>query len=312
VRIARRLSAALAAAALALTACGTDQPASAPEAGEDTDGAFPVTVTDALGQVTIDAVPERIVSLSATHTEILFAIGASDQVVAVDSTSNHPEEAPITDLSAYEPNVEAVAGYEPDLVVIAFDPGDLADGLEAVGVDVLFLDAVTKIEDAYAQWGVLGAATGNADGAAELIADTRAAIDEILAGAPDATGITYFHELDDTPYTATSSTFIGDVYGLFGLTNIADPAGQEAATDFPAVSAEFVIDADPDIIFLADAVYGQTPDVVAARPGWDTITAVANGNLFELDPDLSSRWGPRIVEFVAFVADAVAQAVDEV
>ena len=120
------------------------------------DAGFPVEVSDANGAVTIEAMPESIVSLSSTGTEMLFAIGAGEQVVAVDEFSTYPTEAPITDLSGFTPNIEAIVGYEPDLVVISFDPGELVSGLEAVGVPTLMLPTASSLEDSYTQLEALG------------------------------------------------------------------------------------------------------------------------------------------------------------
>ena len=335
----RTLPVALLLTGLLLTACGPEDPGTAPEtddpvedvdpdaapdpdvvpdedpdAGLDAapDADFPATVVDGRGiEVTIDARPQRIVSLSTTHTEILFALDAGDQVVAVDEQSDFPPEAPTTDLSGFEPNVEAIAEQQPDLVIIAFDPGGLAQALEQLEIDVLLFPAAVSVDDAYAQWEMVGTATGRvaqADRMVEVVDDRLQALaDEVaddLAHLDEP--LTYFHELDENLYTATSATFVGDIYGRFPLDNIADPA--DDGSGFPQLSEEFVVEADPDLVFLADSVYGQTPEVVADRPGWETMTAVQEGHLVEVDPDLSSRWGPRLVVFAELVADAVRDA----
>ena len=134
---------------------------------EATDASFPADVEAANGTVTIDAEPERIVSLSPTATEMLYAIGAGDQVVAVDDFSNYPEGTPMTDLSGFEPNVEAVTTYEPDLVVLSFDANDVVAGLERVDIPVLEYPAATSLDESYDQITQLGAATGHAGEAAD-------------------------------------------------------------------------------------------------------------------------------------------------
>lgn len=272
---------------------------------------FPVTVDAANGSVEIPERPDTIVSLSPTATEMLFAIGAGNQVEAVDSHSNHPSEAPTTDLSGFEPNVEAVAGYQPDLVTISNDPGDLESSLTALDIPVLLLPAAETFDDSYDQIAQLGAATGHADEAADVVERMRDDIDKLAAevGRPDPP-LTYYHELDDTFYSATSDTFIGQVYDTFGLDNIADQAPADAGV-YPQLSSEFIVDADPDLIFLADTkCCGQSPETVAERPGWDQITAVRNGAVIPLDDDVASRWGPRIVDLMRTVADAVAAHAD--
>lgn len=252
--------------------------------------------------------PERIVSISPTATEMLFAIGAGDLVVAVDVLSDYPEQAPVTDLDGFNPNVEAIAVYEPDLVVMSYDPGDVVAGLTALGVESLVQSAAFSLDDVYAQIGELGAAVGRPDEAETLVAEMRTAIGDLVASAAaDGAGLTYYHELDSTYYSVTAATFLGGIYSLFGLENIADAADADgAAFGYPQLSDEYIIDADPDLIFLADTVCcGQDASTVAARPGWDGLSAVANGNVVELNDDVASRWGPRLVDFVAAIAAAL-------
>ena len=234
-------------------------------------------------------------SLSPTHTEVLFAIGAGDQVVAVDSLSTFPAETAgvVTNLSAYEPNVEAVAGYEPDLVVTDGTNPDFLAQLDSLGLAHWEGPAPAGIGDVYEQIEQLGAATGHVGEAAELVGQMEADIGEILAGLPPLeTPLSYYHELDDQYFSVTSDTFIGQVYNLVGLRNIADEAEGDGGA-YPQLTAEFIVSTDPDLIFLADAeCCDQTADVVSARPGWDAITAVANGDIVELDEDIASRSGP--------------------
>ena len=249
---------------------------------------------------------QRVVSISPTATEMLFAIGAGDRVVAVDQFSYYPADAPVTDLDGWNPNVEAIASYDPDLVVMQTD-GDVSASLEALGIEVWAHDAPFAFDDVYVQIEQLGEATGQVGEAAALVADMRAEIAELIAAAPDASGLVYYHELDDTLYTVTSSTFIGQVYGLFGLTNVADPADADGtAWGYPQLSDEYLVDADPDVIFLADTLCcGQKAETVAARPGWDQMSAVQTGRVVELDDDIVSRWGPRLVDFIAAISDVL-------
>ena len=251
--------------------------------------------------------PQRIVSIDPSGTEILFAVGAGDRVVAVDSFSYYPEGTPVTDLSAFSPNVESILGYEPDLVVMGFN-ADVQAGLEAAGVEVVLSLAPTNFDELFAQVETIGAATGNEGDAAQVAQEMREAVDELIANAPDATGLSLYHELDNTLYTVTSSTFIGAVYGLFGLENAADPADADGSSfGYPQLNDEYLVDADPDLIFLADTICcGVDAASIAERPGWDQLTAVQSGNVIELNDDVVSRWGPRIVAFVEDIAAAVA------
>ena len=268
---------------------------------------FPVGVEADHGTVTIEERPEAIVSLSAVATEMLFEIGAGPQVVAVDDQSNYPPAAPISDLSGFTPNLEAILSYEPDLVVITFDPGDLIAGLGAAGVPVLSYTAAQSVDDTYSQIEALGAATGNLEAARTVNDGIESGLVEILnTSRICGEGVTYYHEIDSTLYTATSSTFFGEIYGLFGMVNIADEADPDgSAFGYPQLSSEYVVDADPDIIFLSNTLYGESAETVGARPGWDAMTAIQGGNIVELDSDVASRWGPRIIDFAQSISDAL-------
>lgn len=269
---------------------------------------FPVTITTPDGKATVAKAPRRIVSLSPTATETLFAIGAGKQVIAVDDQSDHPQSAPRTKLSGFTPNVEAIVGFRPDLVVIAFDPKGLSDALENLGIPVVIQDAPRGFAGAYQQIRQLGLVTGQTDGAAELIARMKRQIGRLVKASKDrAAGLTVYHELSPDLYSASASSFVGKIYGLLGLTNIADQA-DGSRTGYPQLSAEYVVAASPDLIVLADGVCcGQKPSTVANRPGWDRISAVRTASIVRIDDSLASRWGPRLVDFFRGVAAAIAR-----
>ncbi len=269
---------------------------------------YPITINAANGAVTLPARPQAIISLSPTATEMLFAIGAGAQVKAVDDQSNYPPEAPKTDLSGYQPNVEAIAAKQPDLVVVADDSSKLTASLGKLKIPVLSLPAAASLDDAYTQLEQLGAATGHVADAAEVVSTMKTDIDAVVqTRAASPAPLTYYHELDNTYYSATSKTFIGQIYSLLGLKNIADSA-DKAGTGYPQLSQEYIIQSDPDLIFLADTnCCQQSAATVAARPGWKQIEAVKAGNVVPLDDDLASRWGPRIVDYLKAVAAAVAK-----
>lgn len=268
--------------------------------------AFPVEVQDSLGTVTVSSRPERIVSLSATTTEILFAIGAGPQVVAVDSYSYHPPEAPVTELSAFTPNIEAISAFDPDLVIAFYDPGDLVSSLEALGTPAMMQWAAGSLDEVWHQIEQLGLAAGRSMQAADLVSSMQERISEIVARGP-ATSLTYYYELDQNLYSVTSSTFVGQLFALLGLENIADPADDQGF-GYPQLSSEYIIEVDPDLIFLADTLCcGQNARTVAARPGWSVLSAVSNEAVVELNDDVASRWGPRIVDLLEVAAAAVAE-----
>ena len=293
---------------LALTACGGSS-----SGGEDSGGSaasdagFPVTITGDNGELTIEEQPEAIVSLSATATEMLFAIGAGPQVEAVDDTSNYPEDAPVTDLSAFTPNAEAIAGYSPDLVVLSDDMNGVVDALGALDIPVLQLTAARTLDDSYEQLETLGAATGHADDAAKVVTEMQDRIQAAVESVGDSgEGLRVYHELDPTFYSAASSTFIGSVYALFGLENIADGA-EDAAGGYPQLSAEYVVGQAPDLVVLADTICcEQSAETLAQRPAFDTLPAVQEGRVLEASDDIASRWGPRVADFAESVAETLA------
>lgn len=273
------------------------------EAGAEAAGDFPVTIESAAGTWTLEAAPERIVSLSPTATEILFAIGAGDQVVAVDSYSYFPEQAPVTELSGFDPNVEAVIAFDPDFVVIANDANDLVASLTELDIPVMISSAPADIEGGYATMADLGVATGHVDQTAEVIAGLRDEIAAAFAVAP-ATEVRIYHELGDALYSASSFGFVGSVYAELGAANIADEADVDQG-GFPQLTEEYIIAADPELIVITDQV-GYTAEDLAARPGWSEVTAVQTGNIVTVNADIASRWGPRLPQFIQAVADAVA------
>lgn len=276
------------------------------EPAPTTEAAAPGTTT---GEMPDEAAyPQAIISLSPTATEMLYAVGAGDQVLAVDDFSNFPEEAmsKMQGISGWEPNVEAIAGLGPDLVITDGTNPDFLTQLDTIGIPHWEGYAATTFEDVYAQIEEIGAATGHADEAAALTAQMRAEVDEIKAGLPALDEpLTYYHELDDTYFSVTSDTFIGAVYDEIGLVNIADAVGD--GNPYPQLSVEFIFEQDPDLIFLACTKYcGESADTVAARDGWDVLSAVQNGGVIEMDDDIASRWGPRVVEYLRAAGDAVA------
>ena len=303
--VTRRTFLAVGASALLFAACGTSDQSAAN------------TVADTVAEVSTDtAVPEvstnKIVSLSATATEMLYAIGAGDQLIAVDKYSNFPAQANAFEpkIDGYEPSVEAIAALEPTAVLIAFDPGSLQSQLEKLGIAVWVGAAATSFDDSYKQITELGELTGKSAEAEALVASMKADIETAVSSMelPDAP-ISYFYELDNTYYSVTSNTFVGQIMSQFKLQNIADLA--EAGNDYPQLSQEAIISANPQLIFLADTkCCQQDAKSVAARPGWNKIEAVTNGNVVELDDDVASRWGPRVVDLVKQVAAAVAKFVE--
>jgi iron complex transport system substrate-binding protein len=258
--------------------------------------------------VTVTKQPRRVVSLSPTATETLFAVGAGAQVVAVDDQSDYPKQAPRTALSGFTPNVEAIVGYRPDLVIVTYDTKGLVSSLERLGIPVVLHTPARTLKAAYQQMRQLGLVTGHAPEAGALVARTKKRIAAITGRARSkAAGRSVFHELSPDYYSASSSSFVGAVYALFGLENIAD-AADGSRSGYPQLSAEYIVAKNPDLIVLADTVCcGQSVAGVKTRPGWDRIDAVRTGSIVRIDDSIASRWGPRVVNFVRAVATALAR-----
>jgi iron complex transport system substrate-binding protein len=260
-----------------LASCGGSSTSTTDTAAVTAD-VYPVTV----GDLTLEAQPVSIISLSPTATEMLYAIGAGSQVVAVDEYSNFPAEAVAlgTKLSGFEPNIEAISGYSPDLVIISYDPGS-------------------------EQLGVL---TGHSQAAIEVSKTLQTGIEDAVASVKfSEPPLSYYYELDNTYYSVTSNTFVGQIFNLFGMRNIADNV--ESGNDYPQLSAEVIVSSDPDFIFLADTkCCAQDATTVAARDGWGGLKAVTANQIVELDDDVASRWGPRVLDLITAIRDAVVTA----
>lgn len=314
----KKLLALLAALMLMAAACGSDSDSEEDEAEAVETTAASADEPDAeIADDEADELPEAstddgdtefvsaIISLSPTATEMLYAIGAEDQILAVDSLSNFPAETAekMQGLSAFEPNVEAIAALEPDLVVTDGTNPDLLGQLDALGIPHWEGMAAADFDDIHTQIEQLGAVTGKVGEAAEVVSDMTARVDAVTSSlaAPEAP-LTYYHELDPTFYSVSPATFIGSIYTLVGLESIvAADSGL-----YPQLSQEFIVDANPDFIFLACTIYcGETAESVAARDGWGDLAAVQNGAVIEMNDDIASRWGPRSVDYLEQVAAAV-------
>jgi iron complex transport system substrate-binding protein len=247
------------------------------------------------------AAPHRIISLSPTATESLFAIGAGKQVVAVDDQSDYPKRAPHTTLSGFTPNVEAIASYRPDLVVVQYDAAGVVEALRKLNIRVLVQPSAKNLAVAYAQIRQLGAVTAHKRASAALVSRMKASIARAVALTPKRR-LSVYHELSPDYYSATSKTFIGGIYKLFGLRNIAD-AADSTSSGYPQLSGEYILGANPNLIVLADTrCCGQTVTGVRSRPGWTGLSAVRTGSVVAVDDSVASRWGPRVVQFVQAVA----------
>lgn len=307
---ARRLltTACLVAGATLPAGCSGSSSPAPPASSAPASATFPVTVHTADGTVVIKSRPTAIVSLSPSATEDLYAIGAGAQVKAVDKYSDYPAGTPRTGLSELQPNIESIVALKPDLVVLADTADSLAARMKALSIPVLVLPAAARIADVYTEIDELGQATGHEQQALVLDASIRTQLTAIVASAPHRSSpLTYYYELSPDYYSITSDTFVGQLLRLIGLKSIADAAsGAAKSGGYPQLSSEFIVKADPDFVFLADTICcQQDAAVVAKRPGWAQTTAVRSHHVVPLNDDIASRWGPRIVDLLRTIADAV-------
>jgi iron complex transport system substrate-binding protein len=191
--------------------------------------------------------------------------------------------------------------FAPDLVVLSEDPTGTAATLAARGVTVLLQPPATSLEDSYAQIRQLGATIGKTAEAEQLVGGMQAKIAEIVSKTPP-NPLRYYHERTDQFASVTSASFLGQLYGLLNLRSIADAGAAPGARD-ATLSAQAIIDANPDLIVLADTkCCRQTSDTLRARPGWSTLTAITTNTVVVVDDDLANRWGPRIVDLLQAIS----------
>jgi len=293
---------ALVVASAAAVACGeegekgTATPTASPAVAEFV---FPLTVADSEGrQVTLPEPPRRIITLAASHTETVFAIGAGGRVIATDTYSRYPPEVEGLEKVGYlasELSLEKLIELHPDLVVASREQKSLVPRMEELGLTVLVLEEPSTLEGMLGHVETLGQVTGYPQEARALAASLRQRIERVEAKLTDVEeGPRVFYELDPMLFTAGPGTFIDDLLGILKAQNVAQGAG----SPYPQLSQEVIIDRDPEVIILADSgdFGGQSAETVKARPGWGDISAVKNNCIHEVDPYLLSVPSPRLVD----------------
>ena len=245
--------------------------------------------------------PKRIISLSPSITEILFEIGSGNQVIAVDNLSNYPNEAPITDISAYDPNVEAISLLNPDLVILSYNIKNLKAALKKIGIETIYLPAPLNFEDILDQIDYLGLKTGNEDKAKNLISNMKVRMKTLQKLRENEKATKIYHEIDPNYYSPSKFSFIGDIYQKLNYKNVADKA-DISNLGYPKLSPELIISENPDLIVLPgkDNKYVEK---VKLRPGWSFIEAVKKNNFLLTNNDIASRWGPRILNFASILVE---------
>ena len=276
-----------------LSACASK--AAQPGTGE-------ITIIDGLDRtVVLERPAQRIVSLSPSVTETLFAVGAGAQVVGRDGFSNYPEAAKAIQevggsMGSY--SYETITSLEPDLVIAAeINTPEQVKALEDLGVTVFYLSNPANLDGLYGMIETVGTLTGHSQEASTLNSSLKQRAEKVTkAVAKVDTTPLVFYELDGTdpakPWTPGPGTFLDELIQAAGGKN----AGSSMQSDWAQISIEELLVQDPDLILLGDSIYGTTPEQVAARAGWGGLTAVKNGKVFGFNDDLVSRPGPRLVD----------------
>jgi iron complex transport system substrate-binding protein len=307
------LLASVAILALLMISCGSG---SSPQPEADTSGSgaetptsaggsvFPLTVSVSDGQaVTLTRAPQRIVSLSPGHTEILFAIGAGGQVAGTDRFSDYPEEAKTLPKVEYSnTNVESLVALQPDLVIAAGRQRNLTPVFEQAGLTVLHVEEPGSVAGVVERVRLLGRVTGQEAGAeavASRIEERISAVTDKVASV--SAGPRVYHEIDPKPFAAAPNSFVGDLYTLLKAQNVV-PKGESA---YPQIGVEAVIEANPEVIVIGHRLPAGAPDEVRRRPGWNVVSAVKSGRIYVVEDNLVSRPGPRVVEGLEQVARAL-------
>jgi len=289
-------------AALAATACGGDDSspatkAAVPSAATAAPSSFPFAVTDSGGTaITFKEAPKRIISYSPGATEVLFAVGAGAQVVGVDKFSDYPPETSVkTKLEYSKPAPEPALALQPDLVIMATRQEGQVKQFRDLGMVVVLFKEPEDLKGVLEQVRTVGKLTGHSNDAEKLAGGMQQRIDLIQKRvAPVTDGPLVFYELSPDLYTAAPNTFIGALLALLKAKNVA----QGATTQFPQLSVEKVISANPQVVLLADGGTsgGQSLETVKGRPGWSNLPAVKNGRVFAVDGNVYNRPGPRVVD----------------
>jgi iron complex transport system substrate-binding protein len=291
---------------LLLVACAPPAGAPAPQPTTAPAPAFPVTVTDDDGQaVTIEREPQRLITLAPSNTEIVYALGIGDRLVAVSDYSDYPPEAATRPKVGYiRVDIERVIGYNPDLVLATgAQRQQVTPQLRQRGLKVITLDP-KNLENVFDNILLVGRATGQTAAAEKLVADLKARVKQIESGVRQAgTRPRVFFELDKSLFTVGPGSFIHDLIVRAGGENIAGDADRP----YPQLSLEVLLQRDPEVIIITDIGQygGETPESVRARPGWQSVSAVRNNRVVPINPDLVNRPGPRIVDGFEAIARAL-------
>ena len=238
---------------------------------------------------------QRVISLSTTHTEVIQVLGGESLLVGVDSFSE--TELPIEKIDAFTVTAEDLVELNPDLVIVAFDFNGIIEGLESLEINYALLPPARDFDDVYTQIEEIGALINKSDESLELVSAMQNDVEEIIQNF-SSENITVFHEIGFTYgiYTVNENSFIGEIYNLLGVNNVANLKEDPFGSGYPEFSEEEVLASNPNLIVVGHSDYLNKD--LSTRVGWGEITAVQSGNVFFLDENLANNWGASTVDLL--------------
>ena len=238
---------------------------------------------------------QRVVSLSTTHTEIIQTLGGENLLVGIDSFSE--SELPIEKIDAFTVTADELVNLNPDLVIVAFDFNGIIDGLEALNLNYVLLPPARNFDEVYTQIMEIGNLINKSEESIDLVSEMENDVAEIIENF-SAQNVKVFHEIGYTYgiYTVNENSFIGEIYNLLGVDNIANFKEDPFGSGYPEFSEEEILMANPNLIIVGHSDYLNKD--LSTRVGWEEITAIQSGNLFFLDENLANNWGTNTVDLL--------------
>ena len=250
---------------------------------------------------------QRVVSLSTTHTEIIQTLGGENLLVGIDSFSE--SELPIEKIDAFTVTADELVNLNPDLVIVAFDFNGIIDGLEALNVNYVLLPPARNFDEVYTQIMEIGNLINKSEESIDLVSEMENDVAEIIESF-SAQNVKVFHEIGYTYgiYTVNENSFIGEIYNLLGVDNIANFKEDPFGSGYPEFSEEEILMANPNLIIVGHSDYLNKD--LSTRVGWEEITAIQSGNLFFLDENLANNWGTNTVDLLNTLSEVTQSQED--
>ena len=250
---------------------------------------------------------QRVVSLSTTHTEIIQTLGGENLLVGIDSFSE--SELPIEKIDAFTVTADELVNLNPDLVIVAFDFNGIIDGLEAINLNYVLLPPARNFDEVYTQIMEIGNLINKSEESIDLVSEMENDVAEIIESF-SAQNVKVFHEIGYTYgiYTVNENSFIGEIYNLLGVDNIANFKEDPFGSGYPEFSEEEILMANPNLIIVGHSDYLNKD--LSTRVGWEVITAIQSGNLFFLDENLANNWGTNTVDLLNTLSEVTQSQED--